>query len=95
MWRVAQTGKGLKIINATLSSPLGARGLLLVPFVGLAMEKSFYDTAMCLQGIDPNTPPEYHKRDETGRSIQSFPGGGYNLPSLSFVPCRHVREYFE
>ena len=95
MWRMAYTGSGVRIINVAIKSPLGPSALLLLPFLGMAMEKSFYDSAMSLQGIDPNDTPEYHQKDEQGRSTQSFPGGGHNLPSLSYFPVRHYSEYWK
>ena len=33
---------------------IGDYAFFLVPFVGLSLEKSFYDTAMSIQGVDPN-----------------------------------------
>jgi hypothetical protein len=94
MWKMAYSGSGQRIINTVLRSPMGAHGLLLIPFVGIFLEKSFYDSAMSLQGIDPNAVPNYHSRDKNGASVQSFPGGGYNLPSLSVFPVKHVKDYF-
>ena len=57
----------------------GVYGLFAVPFLGIALEKSFYDTAMCIQGIDPN-------ETKPGREGEGFPSGGRLLPSFSIVP---------
>jgi len=59
----------------------GVAGLFVLPFVGLTMEKSWYDTAMCLRGIDPTQVAE-------DRKGEGFPSGGHSLPSLSLVPLR-------
>ena len=77
-----------------IKSPLGFPGLLAVPFLGMSLEKSFYDTAMSLQGVCPNKPPKYHTLNDQGQSTQGFPGGGFNLPSLSLVPVKHIKDYF-
>lgn len=74
-------GKTLHIVNAVLRSPLGVHGLFAVPFIGVAMEKSFYDTALSLQGIDPNKLREDRKHE-------GFPSGGHMLPSFSMVSIR-------
>lgn len=87
MWRAAQTGSAVNAVNAALRSPLGVYGLFCIPFVGLSLEKCFYDTAMSLQGISPNV-----QRDD--RKEEGFPAGGHMLPSFSLVPVRRVSEYF-
>uniref|UniRef100_A0A7R9UNA3 Uncharacterized protein n=1 Tax=Diacronema lutheri TaxID=2081491 RepID=A0A7R9UNA3_DIALT len=69
-------GGTLVIVNTVLRTA-GVYGLFAVPFIGLAMEKSFYDTALALQGIDPCV-----RADE--RKHEGFP----SLPSLSLVPVR-------
>jgi hypothetical protein len=69
----------VRVVNAVVKSPLGAPGLLLLPFVTLAMEKSIYDTVQAAQGIDPNTRPA----DRGG-----FPSGGSELPSFSLIPVQ-------
>lgn len=73
-------GGTLVVINAVLRTA-GVYGLFAVPFLGLAMEKSFYDTALALQGVDPCARAE-------DRQHESFPSGGHALPSLALVPVR-------
>jgi hypothetical protein len=38
------------LVNFTLRN-FGVYGLFVIPFIGIAMEKSFYDTAMCIQYV--------------------------------------------
>lgn len=73
-------GVTARVVNAVVRSPLGAPGLLLLPFGTLAMEKSIYDTVQAAQGINPNTRPA----DRGG-----FPSGGATLPSFSLIPVQH------
>lgn len=73
-------GMTARVVNAVVRSPLGAPGLLLLPFVTLGMEKSIYDTVQAAQGINPNTRPA----DRGG-----FPSGGAELPSFSLIPVQH------
>ena len=77
LWQHKQ-GKTAVLINFILRT-VGVRGLFLLPWVGLAMEKSFYDTAMAIQGIDANEA-------KPGRENEGFPSGGRLLPNLSIVP---------
>jgi hypothetical protein len=75
-------GGTLFIVNTVLRTT-GVYGLFAVPFIGLAMEKSFYDTALSLQGIDPcQRAPD--------RQNEGFPSGGHMLPSLSLLPVRRI-----
>ena len=50
----------------------------MLPFVGMAMEKCWYDTAMCLRAIDPEK--------QSGFAGANSPNAV--LPSLSLVPLR-------
>jgi hypothetical protein len=75
-------GMTVRVVNAVVKSPIGAPGLLLLPFVTLGMEKSIYDTVQAAQGINPNTRPA----DRGG-----FPSGGAELPSFSLIPVQQYR----
>jgi hypothetical protein len=68
-----------KVVEAVVKSPVGVYGLLALPFITLAMEKSIYDTVQAAQGINPNIRPA----DRGG-----FPSGGAELPSFSLVPVQ-------
>ena len=70
------TGRVLEII---VKLPFGFYGIFALPFVTLGIEKSIYDTAQSIQGIDPNVRPA----DRGG-----FPSGGADLPSFSLVPVQ-------
>ena len=72
---------GSTFIFTTIIKRFGVHGLFVFPFVALAMEKSFYDSAMCLRGIDPN-------QRAADREHEGYPSGGHLLPSLSVVPLR-------
>ena len=68
------------VFNAVIKN-FGLYGLFALPFVALTVEKSWYDTAMCLRGIDPSKLSEERKGE-------GFPSGGHVLPNLSLVPLR-------
>lgn len=68
-----------RVVESVCRSRVGPAGLLLLPFVTLAMEKSVYDTVQAAQGINPNVVPA----DRGG-----FPSGGGNLPSFSLIPVQ-------
>ena len=68
-----------RVVERVVASPVGVYGLLALPFVTLAMEKSIYDTVQAWQGIDPNIRPK-----ERG----GFPSGGADLPSFSLIAVR-------
>lgn len=72
-------GMTVKVVDYVLRSRVGGAGLLALPFITLAMEKSVYDTVQSIQGIDPNVRPT----DRGG-----FPSGGAALPSFSLVAVR-------
>ena len=65
-----------RVVERVVKSPVGVYGLLALPFVTLAMEKSIYDTVQAWQGIDPNIRPA----DRGG-----FPSGGA-CKYASYVP---------
>jgi len=71
-----QRGFTVRVLERMTKMPGGVYGILALPFLTLAMEKSIYDTVQCWQGIDPNVRP----KDRGG-----FPSGGANLPSLSWI----------
>jgi len=75
-------GGTLRLVEGVLRTT-GVWGLFAVPFLGLAAEKAFYDTALSLQGVDP-----CQQRED--RKGEGFPAGGHMLPSLSLVPVRNV-----
>lgn len=60
-------GATVRVVEAVVKSPVGVYGLLALPFMTLAMEKSIYDTVQAWQGIDPKIRPK-----ERG----GFPSGG-------------------
>eukprot|EP00526_Cylindrotheca_closterium_P020411 CAMPEP_0113643474 /NCGR_PEP_ID=MMETSP0017_2-20120614/22861_1 /TAXON_ID=2856 /ORGANISM="Cylindrotheca closterium" /LENGTH=126 /DNA_ID=CAMNT_0000554995 /DNA_START=22 /DNA_END=402 /DNA_ORIENTATION=- /assembly_acc=CAM_ASM_000147 len=72
-------GGTARIVERVVRSPVGVYGLLGLPFISLAMEKSIYDTVQAYQGLDPNVRPA----DRGG-----FPSGGAALPSLSLIPVQ-------
>jgi hypothetical protein len=72
-------GMTVRVVEAVARSPVGVYGLLALPFVTLAMEKSIYDTVQAWQGLDPNIRPS----DRGG-----FPSGGAALPSFSLIPVQ-------
>lgn len=69
------------ILFNTVIKYCGIPGLFALPFLDMMMEKSFYDTSLCLRAIDPNAV-------STERKGEGFPNGGHALPSLSLVPLR-------
>jgi hypothetical protein len=73
--------KGLtgRVLEKIVKLPFGFYGIFALPFVTLGIEKSIYDTAQSIQGIDPNVRPA----DRGG-----FPSGGADLPSFSLVPVQ-------
>jgi hypothetical protein len=84
MMRSHINGGTVKIVNWVIASRFpGPPGLLLVPFAGLALEKVFYDTAMSIQGVDPNAA-------RADRKDEGFPAGGHAFPSLSVLPVRNL-----
>jgi len=68
-----------KVLEKLVKLPGGFHAIFALPFLTLAMEKSVYDTAQSIQGIDPNVRPA----DRGG-----FPSGGSSLPSFSLVPVQ-------
>jgi hypothetical protein len=73
-----------RVVERVVRSPVGAGGLLLLPFVTLAVEKSIYDTVQAAQGINPNVRPA----DRGG-----FPSGGANLPSFALIAVRQRQQH--
>lgn len=76
-----------RVLEKLVKMPGGFYGIFALPFLTLGMEKCIYDTAQCIQGIDPNVRPQ----DRGG-----FPSGGANLPSFSLCPVqeRNLVEAF-
>ena len=72
-------GITVKVVDFILKSRVGGAGLLALPFLTLAMEKSVYDSVQAFQGMDPNVRPA----DRGG-----FPSGGAALPSFSWIAVR-------
>jgi hypothetical protein len=68
-----------RVLEKLVRQPGGFYAIFALPFVTLGMEKSIYDTAQSIQGINPNVRPA----DRGG-----FPSGGANLPSFSLVPVQ-------
>ena len=83
MLRAHNRGGTKKIVDFVLSSRIGAGGLVVVPFIALAMEKVWYDTALSIQGVDP-TAARPDRKDE------SFPAGGHTFPSFSLLPVKNL-----
>ncbi|CAE8599517.1 unnamed protein product [Polarella glacialis] len=79
-----QRGGSTVIINAVVNSPLGVRGLFLMPPFFVFWEKAFYDTSLCLRGMDPNAEPG----DKHGGDFPSTRMDQGALPSLSLVAVR-------
>eukprot|EP00934_Nitzschia_sp_Nitz4_P000460 Nitzschia sp. Nitz4//scaffold4_size323378//224564//225011//NITZ4_000687-RA/size323378-snap-gene-0.426-mRNA-1//1//CDS//3329553480//460//frame0 len=77
-------GLSTRAVEAVVRSPIGVYGLLALPFVTLAMEKSIYDTVQSWQGLDPTVRP----KDRGG-----FPSGGAELlPSFSLIPVQKIER---
>lgn len=76
-----------RVLEKLVKMPGGFYGIFALPFLTLGMEKCIYDTAQCIQGIDPNVRPA----DRGG-----FPSGGSSLPSFSLCPVqeRNIVEDF-
>jgi hypothetical protein len=76
-----------RVLEKLVKMPGGFYGIFALPFLTLGMEKCVYDTAQCIQGIDPNIRPA----DRGG-----FPSGGASLPSFSLCPVqeRNLVEAF-
>ncbi|KAJ1638766.1 hypothetical protein T492DRAFT_940758 [Pavlovales sp. CCMP2436] len=75
-------GGTLFVVNTVLRTA-GVGGLFVVPFIGLAMEKCFYDTALACQGLDPTAI-------SAERKGEGFPSGGHALPSLALLPVHRL-----
>jgi hypothetical protein len=83
MLRAHNRGGTKKLVDFMLSTRLGAGGLFFVPFIGLAVEKVWYDTALSIQGVDP-TAARPDRKDE------GFPAGGHGFPSFSLLPVKNL-----
>mmetsp|Transcript_22918 Transcript_22918/g.71404 ORF Transcript_22918/g.71404 Transcript_22918/m.71404 type:complete len:121 (+) Transcript_22918:135-497(+) len=88
MWRSYNRGGLDRLVAGILRSPAGVGGLFVLPFTWLTMEKSFYDSAMAIQGIDCTN-------SATAANHGGYPSGGHMLPSLSIFPVKHVFDYFK
>ena len=65
----------------------GIPGILCVPSVTLAMEKTIYDTVNCYQGKNKNVQP-------AGCVGAGFPSGGHLFPSFSLIEPRKAGPYY-
>ena len=84
MMRSHINGGTVRIVKWVLASRFpGPPGLFVVPFAALAVEKVFYDTAMSIQGVDPNAA-------RADRKDEGFPAGGHAIPSFSILPVRNL-----
>ena len=86
-WGLSRGKNKLEVLVTGALRYGGIPGLLCLPFLGMSMEKCFYDTLVSAQGCDPTFVPEDRKN-------QAFPSGGSAFfPSFSLVPVKHVAEY--
>lgn len=76
-----QRGVTVRVLEKLAKTRSGIYGIMALPFLTLAMEKSIYDSVQSIQGINPNEVPE-------GRG--GFPSGGSSLPSFSFFPVQET-----
>lgn len=83
MLQAHSRGGTKRLVDFMLSSRIGAGGLFFVPFIGLALEKVWYDTALSIQGVDPTAA-------RPDRKNEGFPAGGHGFPSFSVMPVKNL-----
>lgn len=81
----------MRVLERMTKMPGGVYGILALPFLTLAMEKSIYDTVQCWQGIDPNVRP----KDRGG-----FPSGGaskcstFKVILFYFISLDYLHDHY-
>ena len=87
-----QKGMVVQLFNAAYRLA-GVPGIIGVPMVTLAMEKTVYDTCNCYQGKLKNAPPAGSIKK--GQAMPTFPHGGHMLPSFSLIDTNKDGVYYQ